>query len=496
MLRRAVLLYGLLSATLYCVLLPLWEGFDELFHYGYVQTLANDHAVPVIGETRVSLELWKSLDYAPMSPFIQDHLGRPSTNFAEYFRFSDEQRRGLRMALETIDPALASKPSPVANYEAKQAPLTYALLAPVDLLVSRLPLPSRIFALRLVLSLASMTLAWAGMLRLGQRLGMTERMTCAATFVLFSCQMTYGTVCHVANDALLGPWLLFFLVAVMDAWDTPSPARTATSALLMAVGLLIKSSTIAFVPLVFVWRWRKAPKQLAVSLGILLAIAGPWYLRNVILYHNVMATPETTGVGLASLLQAGVALPWYDTIRTTLHSALWTGNTSFTSFSASTLNMALALLGLALVLYAIRYRRYGRLAAQENVLLAAILLYTGALAGITLSYFASSKGASTAPMPWYVQLILAPVFTACFLGLSKWNHRGGKWLAMANVLLWSYIGIIGWLVVRKDPSAGVIAALSGVLTALIGGGAVALISRSKPDPVADATQPTEKPNAS
>ena len=211
MLRRLVLIYGLLGATLYCALLPLWEGFDELFHYGYVQTLANDHAIPVIGETRVSMELWKSLDYAPMSPYIQDHLGRSSINFGEYFRFPEQERRDRRRLLETINPALAAQPSSVVNYEAKQAPLTYMLLAPVDLIVGRMPLPSRIFSMRLALALTSMMLAWSGMLRLGHRLGMTEIMTCAATFVLFSCQMTYGTVCHVANDALLGPWLLFFL---------------------------------------------------------------------------------------------------------------------------------------------------------------------------------------------------------------------------------------------------------------------------------------------
>jgi len=37
----ALLAYGLLNATLYTGLLPLWEGFDEPFHFAYVQQLAN-----------------------------------------------------------------------------------------------------------------------------------------------------------------------------------------------------------------------------------------------------------------------------------------------------------------------------------------------------------------------------------------------------------------------------------------------------------------------
>ena len=41
----ALLGYGLLNATLYTGLLPLWEGFDEPFHYGYVQHLRERNAL-------------------------------------------------------------------------------------------------------------------------------------------------------------------------------------------------------------------------------------------------------------------------------------------------------------------------------------------------------------------------------------------------------------------------------------------------------------------
>ncbi|MGE5644977.1 MAG: hypothetical protein ACM336_04210 [Acidobacteriota bacterium] len=33
--------FAVLSAVLYSALLPLWEGFDEPFHFAYVQYVAN-----------------------------------------------------------------------------------------------------------------------------------------------------------------------------------------------------------------------------------------------------------------------------------------------------------------------------------------------------------------------------------------------------------------------------------------------------------------------
>ena len=39
--RILLIAYALVNAVLYSLLLPLWEGFDEPFHFAYVQQLAN-----------------------------------------------------------------------------------------------------------------------------------------------------------------------------------------------------------------------------------------------------------------------------------------------------------------------------------------------------------------------------------------------------------------------------------------------------------------------
>jgi hypothetical protein len=49
--------FGVLNAVLYSMLLPLWDGFDEPFHYGYVETLAVRRTIPRLGSTPLSEEI-------------------------------------------------------------------------------------------------------------------------------------------------------------------------------------------------------------------------------------------------------------------------------------------------------------------------------------------------------------------------------------------------------------------------------------------------------
>src|SRR5882672_80433 len=97
-----ILSYGLLSAAFYCALLPLWEGFDELYHYGYVQHVSTTWTIPVVGKTPLSRELWNSLDYVGVSHFLQPYFQRPSTKFEDYFRLPAEERVQRRRALDSF----------------------------------------------------------------------------------------------------------------------------------------------------------------------------------------------------------------------------------------------------------------------------------------------------------------------------------------------------------------------------------------------------------
>jgi hypothetical protein len=439
--RALILAYGLFSTAFYCALLPLWEGFDELYHYGYVQHVSTTWSIPVVGQAPISRELWNSLDYVGVSHFLQPYFQRPSTKFEDYFRLAAEERVARRHALDSIPSALQREPSPRDNYEAKQSPLAYLLLAPFDYLMATVALSTRVLTLRLLLGIGTILLLWYGTRGLARRLGLSGNMESAALFVIFSCQMLYGATCHIANDALLIPWTVFSLNAVIDSWESPAYQRTALVAILMALGVLIKASLLVFLPLAFAAPVALLVRRASLSAAILAVVAGPWYLRNIILYHNLTGTVDTTsGIRPAEIVRAALAIPWRTSITAMAHTALWTGNNSFTTFSASTLNIVLALLACAAILYVLRCRR----TTAELITLAGIALGCIGLALITLIFFAVTQGAINAAMPWYTQILLAPVVLLCFLGLSRWN-RWGRWIAIATVLLWSYVAAVSWV---------------------------------------------------
>jgi hypothetical protein len=183
------------------------------------------------------------------------------------------------------------------------------------------------------------------------------------------------------------------------------------------------------------WRRHASLAAAALFTAPVAFLAGPWYVRNVVLYHSLGATVEqTAGLGPKQLLEAALALPWGKSIVYMAHSSLWTGNNSFTAFSSTTLNLVLLLLAVGLCFYV--FHRPWR--PPERVTMAAILLFCASLAYISVTFFAGSKGGAFAAVPWYMQGLLTPVLLLAFLGMS----RAGRWgavLAGLTVLLWGYV---------------------------------------------------------
>lgn len=133
--------YGALNAFLYASLMPLWEGFDEPFHYASVATVSRQGRLPVLKKTGVSDEIRASLDLAPASHVVRQNLPRVTT-FEEFFALDTGERSRRVAALAAVPPALGDRiPDDGTNYEAQQAPLAYLLLAPFDRLWAGLPLP-------------------------------------------------------------------------------------------------------------------------------------------------------------------------------------------------------------------------------------------------------------------------------------------------------------------------------------------------------------------
>ena len=157
---RLLLVYAALNAVLYSMLLPLWEGFDEPFHFGYVQQLANGEGLPDVRSARLSREVWESILRAPASDPVKSNLPQVVA-YTEYFSWPAERRSAARQSLRDIPPDYRWQLSSAGNYEAHHAPLAYLLLAGPERLLAGIPLPPRVLILRIMAALAG---AFAGAL--------------------------------------------------------------------------------------------------------------------------------------------------------------------------------------------------------------------------------------------------------------------------------------------------------------------------------------------
>jgi len=441
--------YGLLNAALYSSLLPLWEGFDEEFHYGYVQFLGTHHRFPVLGHTGLSEEINRSIGFLPMSHVMIDNLHLQGVRtFDQYFLLPDPARRGLYEEARHIAPELASEESDAysLNYEVHQAPLAHLVLAIPDRLLSRVPLPRRVWILRLLASGACAALMHRGVYALAGEAGLLEGFADVLVFLVFSCQMFWATVAHIGNDWLAVPLAVWLVVWTFRFGRRRSLRGSVWVASVLALGLLAKAYFLVFVPLyliaVGVWYskdWLTA-KGLAVCLGVPALAAGPWYARNLILLGNLSGRQEeSSGVSVGQALGSLASIPWLKSIPFMARGAFWLGNSSFTDFSVLTMDLVLMLLGLGLFLYLRTYSRTRpRRGWVDAVLWAPVLLFCAAMVYVAGSSFTFTGGLATAASPWYLQAVMPALLCVAMLGCQG-SGAVGRWLAAASVVLWGYI---------------------------------------------------------
>lgn len=439
-LRWLVLAFAIVNGTLYTCFLPLWEGFDEPFHYAYVQSLSRGD-IPVFGKAKVSAEIYDSFADVPLSRFLSGSTG--GCSFEEWFKLPVSQREE-RLA-RPLDPALRATPSSLNNYEAQQAPLAYMLLVPFDVALSHVRLRLRVLALRLLLTIAATLLIWYGVNTLCRELDMPQFFALGAMSCVFGSQMLWATVAHIGNDYLAVPLTLLFLVWFGIAVRNQRPRDLLIWSGFLSAGLLTKAYFLAFLPVFLAYIVVEARRRRWVALIALLipiVFAGPWYLHNHMLYGSFSGTQQSVaGIGFAQVMAAIPRIPWLSGTLAFLHWSLWTGNWSFLSFSRATLNVELMLAAVALILYFSRFRGFS---AAEWWQLAACACFIAGLIYQTCATYIHTHGASLFAEPWYWQGVVCYLWVLAFRGLEK-NGGAGRIFACVTVLVSAWIALVTYV---------------------------------------------------
>ncbi len=443
--RQVILLFAIINACLYSALLPLWEGFDEAFHYAYVETLWQTHRLPALGSAMLPQDVIRSFDLAPHSYMLQRQTSTGAT-YEMWSRLPQSEKERLRGELEALRPAgFSGQP----NYEAQQQPLAYLFLAAQDRAMSHLPLTTRVLVLRLFAAVSSVLLVWWGASSLFRTLGLPEAFINAALFTMFSSQMLYATTAHVANDWLAVGCSAVFLAALARFVAEPGRRSALWVAVWLALGLIAKAYFLAFALValtataVLVRQKRVDLKTVAPAAVVALLVAGPLYARNVVLYGNFTGTFEAwEGIGVSQALAAVPHIDWPSSISFLARGFIWTGNNSFTTFSRFTLNIVLALLFAGIGAWVYRRRA---IRPAEQLIFAAVIVYVIALLYNNAAVFVHMKGNTPGASPWYTQVLLVPVLAIAYLGMSR-AGRFGRILASCTLALWTWILIATWTI--------------------------------------------------
>jgi hypothetical protein len=335
--------------------------------------------------------------------------------------------------------------SSVPDYEAHHPPLAYLLLAPVDWSISGAPIRVRVLVLRLFGALLSIVLLFFGAEALGRNLELPEPFLNAALFTIFCSQMLYATIAHVDNDWLAVGIAALYLASLARLVRQADRTSVFIAAALLSAGLLTKAYFLAFVPpaafaAALIWR-RIRWKTLVAGAVLVVAVAGPWYARNLALYGDISGTHEEfDGIGFRQALAAAPRIDWASTTAFLARGSLWTGNATFTSFSKITLDIVLALLLLAMVLWALKRNA---IRPAEGIVFIAIVFFCLAIAYASCASFAHTKGDSQGASPWYAQVLLVPVVMLAFLGMSR-AKRLGALLAAATTIIWGWVLVATW----------------------------------------------------
>ena len=334
----------------YSAMMPVWEGYDEPYHFAYLQYVAAERGRP-LGTAVVSLEVQHSLHLLPLAWQLPlQGLPQPLITYDSFWQLPATGRNILISEALRISPEEGTQPATerISNYEFQQMPLYYWLFAVPMRLMAGATLLSRVIVLRILsVMLASIVVPLAYTIARqvfgenGKALGVT------ALLVLLPELMV--NLARVGNES---PALVLMTIALICALKIVEKPEIwgAWIALGLTVGLglltkayfLVTPPALVLIALYLVWASRATheikPRTVAVALrlctacGIILAIAGRWYRHAHAVtgsWSGIVALPGLRNISFAQKMAAIPHVNWRSGAISILLSHIWFGGWSF-----------------------------------------------------------------------------------------------------------------------------------------------------------------------
>jgi 4-amino-4-deoxy-L-arabinose transferase-like glycosyltransferase len=429
----------LVRGVWYCALLPLWEGYDEPYHFAALQNVAAGQGMPH-SDTRITLEVEESLHLAPIPWEMQYHaVGQAAATYEAFWTLPLAEREKCIEALRALDPRDGSRPAngPVFNYESQQPPLYYWVMALPMRWSSGMQLLSRLYLLRIVgLLLASLMVPltyWIanGVLR-------SEPQALGTVAILALLPELAINLARVSNESLAVVCYSSMVAAALYALRKPAAwCGWFAFGVCLGCGLLSKSYVLSAIPGVFVvghfayWRapGNETPKlglagvlgRMAAALAVAMAIAGPWYWRMHAATGSWTGTNDEANVARLSLLQNLVQVGhvnWKSGALSVAVSHVWFGAWSFLRLPTRVYVVAFIVMAVAACGIVVRLMRRRDSMEERREVAVLCVFYVGFLTGLAyhvlINYLGHGVSASAG---WYLYATVAAEVVLLVWGL-------------------------------------------------------------------------------
>ncbi len=434
----------LIRGCFYAALLPAWEGYDEPFHFSFIEYVGAHHRLP-LATTPVSHEVQASLHLLPLSWEQRLHrMDPPLYTEDSYWQLPESDRRALQQQLRSIPPEwYAQTGTAPAMYEAQQAPLYYWIMSIPLRLTWQWGLAAQLMLIRILsVLLASLLIPIAYIA--ANRFFNSPTAAVGVVSVIVCMPELMIDVTRASNESLAVIVFSFLTLLLLMAVQPGGFRWFVGAGIVLGVGLLTKAYFVVAIPafvLVALDSIRKCEGErkrvmwhalLGLALAVFLSFG--WYWRNHALTGSWSGEENDVAAvhgGVGHLISGALQVNWIGGVTSVLVSHIWFGGWSFLKlpkpmYLLFALGMAVVVAGLAKLLLKDRL--------HSGNLFVALTLYVffwiGLLYDILVVRLATGVSASDG---WYMYAVVLPELLLVAAALYALLPQRGHWAILPSI---------------------------------------------------------------
>lgn len=316
----------------YASMFPLWEGYDEFAHFGVVRAMAAKGILLPPRDQPGQRDVEESFKLVPVPwEFRGWDVFRSSLTEERYWALPPEERRQRETRLRDIPPDLAGADSTggISAYEALQPPLYYWLVAPVLYALKGCGLLAQVMWLRwIAVAIASAAVPLTFGIAFAVTRSESVALGCSAVVaVMPGFAINAARISNEPLSLLLFTLLIWLGLRILTR--TPDAGSACALGAVLGLGLLTKAYFLTAVPpvlLLLLYKYRHAAVTGLTTSAFTVAIAGWWYVRNVVTTGTFSGQAESVMLrdkGVMALLPAVFHIPWVRAVDVILASHLY-----------------------------------------------------------------------------------------------------------------------------------------------------------------------------